>query len=103
MPFDRALYPENWEEISHYIRFVRAGGCCEWCGASSGSLHPVTGSVVVLTVAHLDHDTTHNDEDNLAALCQRCHLGHDAGLHARHRRYGRGCDEEHQLRLGLSA
>jgi hypothetical protein len=32
---------------------------------------------VVLTVAHLDHDVTHSDDANLAALCQRCHLLHD--------------------------
>jgi hypothetical protein len=103
MPFDRSRYPDDWEAISHYIRFVRAGGMCEWCGAVHGWAHPKTGAFVVLTTAHLDHDTTNRDEDNLAALCQRCHLGHDAGLHARHRRYGRGCDEDHQLRLELAA
>lgn len=39
---------------------------------------------VVLTVAHLDHDTTNNDDTNLKSLCQRCHLRHDAKLHAQH-------------------
>lgn len=33
--------------------------------------------LVVLTVAHLDQDTTNNDPANLKALCQRCHLNHD--------------------------
>lgn len=37
---------------------------------------------VVLTIAHLDHDTTNNADDNLRALCQRCHLKHDARQHA---------------------
>ena len=32
---------------------------------------------VVLTVAHLDHDTTNNDDSNLKALCQRCHNRYD--------------------------
>lgn len=32
---------------------------------------------VVLTVAHLDQDTRNDDLDNLAALCQRCHLNYD--------------------------
>ena len=32
---------------------------------------------VVLTVAHLDHDTTNNDPENLRALCQRCHNRYD--------------------------
>ena len=38
---------------------------------------------IVLTVAHLDHDPTNNDRANLRALCQRCHLAHDAKHHAR--------------------
>jgi 5-methylcytosine-specific restriction endonuclease McrA len=37
---------------------------------------------IVLTIAHLDHDTTNNEMSNLAALCQRCHLRYDARLHA---------------------
>lgn len=32
---------------------------------------------VVLTVAHLDHDTSNNDLLNLRHLCQRCHNRHD--------------------------
>lgn len=39
-------------------------------------------TVIVLTVAHLDHDTANNSDENLAALCQRCHLRHDAKHHA---------------------
>jgi 5-methylcytosine-specific restriction endonuclease McrA len=37
---------------------------------------------IVLTIAHLDHDPRNNDDANLAALCQRCHLRHDAPQHA---------------------
>ena len=33
---------------------------------------------IVLTIAHLDHDISNNDYDNLAALCQRCHNTYDA-------------------------
>ena len=47
-------------------------------------LDPVTDSRVVLTVAHLDHDTGNNDPGNLRAMCQRCHLTYDAKLHAAH-------------------
>jgi 5-methylcytosine-specific restriction endonuclease McrA len=36
-------------------------------------------TVVVLTVAHLDHGTDHGDPANLRALCQRCHNRHDQG------------------------
>lgn len=38
---------------------------------------------VVLTIAHLDHDPTNNDETNLRALCQLHHLRLDAGEHAK--------------------
>lgn len=78
----RALYPKNWRELSKRIRFERAKNRCEWCGAENYQPHPVTGLKVILTVAHVDHDPTHNDEENLAALCQRCHLRHDAKEHA---------------------
>ncbi len=83
----RHLYPADWEAISLAIR-DRAGWCCEGsprypeCRARHGELHPVTGSRVVLTVAHLDHDTTNNDPANLRAMCQRCHLTYDAAHHA---------------------
>jgi hypothetical protein len=36
---------------------------------------------VVLACAHLDHDPGNNDPVNLAALCQRCHMLHDAAEH----------------------
>jgi hypothetical protein len=39
-------------------------------------------TVIVLTIAHLDHDTTNNADSNLLALCQRCHLSYDAKHHA---------------------
>jgi 5-methylcytosine-specific restriction endonuclease McrA len=82
MPFHRDRYPANWEAISQRIR-ARANGRCEFCGAENYQPHPITGSKVILTVAHLDHDTTHNTDDNLKALCQRCHLTYDAKHHAK--------------------
>ena len=36
---------------------------------------------IVLTIAHLDHTPENNDPDNLQALCQKCHLAHDAPHH----------------------
>lgn len=32
---------------------------------------------IILTVAHLDHKLVNHEDDNLAALCQRCHLNYD--------------------------
>ena len=107
MPMIRSRYPKDWKVISARIRFDRAKGRCEWCGALNGSAgyrnrageyiqlwedwhdaeewppddgcRPVR---IVLTVAHIDHDTMNNSDKNLAALCQRCHLCHDAKHHA---------------------
>ncbi len=79
-------YPANWKEISKYVRFERAKGKCEFCGAEHGKPHPVTGSIVVLTTAHLDHTPENCDLDNLKALCQKCHLTYDAEHHAKNRK-----------------
>jgi hypothetical protein len=76
-PENKARYPRDWKAISKRIRFERAGNRCEWCGAENHQPHPVTGSKVVLTVAHLDHDLVDHSDENLAALCQRCHLTYD--------------------------
>lgn len=83
-PENRKRYPKNWKEISNRIRFERAKGRCEFdgCGAEHGKPHPITGSIVVLTVAHLDHTPENCEDDNLKAACQRCHLTYDAKLHA---------------------
>lgn len=40
---------------------------------------------VVLACAHLDHDPSDSAFDRLAALCQRCHMIHDAPEHRRRR------------------
>lgn len=87
MPMDRSKYPDNWEEISLSAR-QDAGWRCQGspaypdCRAEQGKPHPVTGSKVVLTVAHLDHNPQNNDPDNLRVWCQRCHLTYDAKYHA---------------------
>lgn len=41
---------------------------------------------VSLSCAHLNHDLSDNSAENLAALCQRCHLMHDRPEHLRRRR-----------------
>ncbi|NPV54540.1 MAG: HNH endonuclease [Firmicutes bacterium] len=92
----RHFYPDNWGEISRSVR-ERSGWKCEWCGAEARKPHPVTGSVVVLTVAHLDHDPTNNDPENLRALCQLCHNRHDMPIRAWNRKYK---PASNQLKLG---
>jgi 5-methylcytosine-specific restriction endonuclease McrA len=87
-PENRARYPKDWKAIAAAIR-ERAADRCEGspaypdCRAKNGRAHPVTGSNVVLTVAHLDHTPENCEPSNLRAMCQRCHLTYDAPLHAR--------------------
>jgi hypothetical protein len=44
---------------------------------------------IVLTVSHTDHVIENCDPSNRRALCQRCHLRHDAPLHAANARITR--------------
>lgn len=86
-PEERARYPADWPAISRRIREERAAGRCECtgeccahdgpCGAVNGEAHPVTGSKVVLTVAHLNHTPEDCRPENLRAMCQRCHTTYD--------------------------
>jgi hypothetical protein len=38
---------------------------------------------IVLTVAHLDHQPENCADENLKAMCQRCHLRYDVDHHRR--------------------
>ena len=82
MPINYASYPKDWKLRSRFVRFYRARNRCEGGGAENGEPHPVTGSKVVLTVAHV-YDMDHMAASllNLAALCQKCHLNHDRQHH----------------------
>jgi hypothetical protein len=96
MPVDWKKYPADWKNIVARIR-ARSGDRCECsgecgrhecarqpCGAVNHQPHPISGSRVVLTTAHLDHDPSSSDESRMRHLCQRCHLHLDRGLHAQH-------------------
>ena len=95
MPVDYATYPKEWKAISQRIR-LRSGGQCE-CEGECG-LHRTTPGPrrcierngqpakwakgkVVLTVAHLNHQPMDCRDENLKAMCQRCHLRYDMTHH----------------------
>lgn len=93
-PEDRHRYPsrDEWARIRTRI-LERARGRCECtgrCGHDHGGRcdeidrHPALyfRGRVVLTLAHLDHQPENNADENLAALCQRCHLAYDRDHHA---------------------
>lgn len=90
-PENRARYPADWKTVIVPAVRARSGGRCEGspaypdCRAENGKPHPVTGSTVVLTVAHLEHDDLETrDISRLRDWCQRCHNTYDAP----HRRAG---------------
>jgi len=85
MPIDYSKYPDDWEEIRQAI-LARAENKCELCGAENHKPHWKTGSIVVLTIHHIDRDKTNNSEINLIALCQRCHLRLDLEIHINKRK-----------------
>lgn len=102
MPMKRELYPADWPDISRRIR-DRAGQRCEECGVPNyadivrdgdawemfdadrvARRHPYPRVThIVLTVHHRDADPSNNQDDNLVALCQRCHFAADMDLHKR--------------------
>lgn len=105
-PENRNRYPADWPEVrARILRRAKVGSDafhytvgtlprCECAGECERGTHrgrcpnvqgrPAygTGSTVVLTIAHLDHIPEHNDDGNLKAMCQGCHLHYDREHHA---------------------
>lgn len=81
-PSEVARYPANWRDVVARIR-ARSGNRCESipgqpaCGAGQSERHPITHAIVILTVAHLDHQPENCADENLRHLCQRCHNRYD--------------------------
>lgn len=74
-PENKNRYPKNWKEIRQRI-LKRANNRCEFCGIENYIIKE-NGSSVVLTIAHLDHTPENCTNDNLRALCQKCHNSYD--------------------------
>lgn len=106
--FDPSRYPPDWPSIRLQIKH-QANDRCEFCGVpnrawgardclgrwhseveinempsyTANALFPAGPHFfrIVLTVAHLCHDTMCRDPTDLRALCQRCHLNYDRPRH----------------------
>lgn len=109
MPIDYSKYPKNWKSEIRPAILERDGNCCKFCGVENysyifrndiggwfycedwlnmkkrgGGFYITNGDgrvKIVLTIAHLDHNIENNNYDNLAALCQKCHLKYDKKHH----------------------
>lgn len=105
MPINYKDYPANWKTEIRPAILKRANDRCEVCGVINYSyvfrcddgtwfyaedwllvqknkvgFYRTKGDgrvKIVLTIAHLDHDTKNNDYSNLKAMCQRCHNRYD--------------------------
>ena len=67
-----------WDEASRSWRSDRGKRITIRAGFS---LAAVQTTYVVIACEHLDHDPGNNQPSNLRALCQRCHMIHDAAEH----------------------
>lgn len=106
MPCDYKKYHPEWKTRIRPDILERDKHSCKFCGVRNHSiihrygkgvndwvywaegmeseawtLDGLKSTQIVLTIAHLDHNKKNNDYDNLAALCQKCHLGIDLKHH----------------------
>lgn len=111
MPCDYKNYPPNWKTEIRPAILERDNHCCYFCGVKNKtlirrfgngmsdweywpegmegeawSLDGLKSTLIILTIAHLDHNTQNNDYDNLVALCQKCHLNYDKHHHRKNTR-----------------
>jgi hypothetical protein len=107
MPWRRSDYPADWAAI-RVTMLARARGRCEGtplspnCEAVAYEDHPQTGSLVILTMAHLCRcNPLCGEPSHLRMLCQRCHNSLDADTRARHASTTRRKQQEAQGQLSF--
>ena len=89
----------SWAEVEQ-IRAEPTAALEETAGMTWKRLKFHGLTKIVLTVAHLDRDSTNNDRENLACLCQQCHLNYDRpSQHIPNRKYGRFHTKHPQLKI----
>lgn len=111
------IYPHDWKEIVAKIR-LRSGDRCECLGECGLHLSKIgirrcverhrqkaqyALGRVILTTAHLCHDSECRDLGHLRHMCNRCHLRLDVDQHMKNaaetRRLKKEYDERNQLRF----
>lgn len=99
MPMDKSRYPKDWDAISLRIR-QRENWRCKFCGVEDGTRR--NGARIVLTVAHHpDPDPMNCADENLQALCQRCHNRLDGPMRRQHAAETRRRKQEEAGQLAL--
>lgn len=93
----RLFYSAHWETVVRPAALERAGYRCQDCGLAHGAVgyrthglfHPVPVRrrrgqklvIIRLQVAHANNLPGDDQPENLLALCARCHLLRDRGVH----------------------
>jgi hypothetical protein len=72
IPTGNAMVPRRQAIARRVATAAYPVRCCVVCGLQLPTC---------LTIAHLDHNSGHNDPDNLAFMCQMHHWMYDAGLY----------------------
>ena len=127
MPWNKKLYPANWNEIAFKIK-QKSKWTCEQCGticrrpkedlfsfskriqgknkhildwANQTAVSEIFNhpQKFTLTVAHLDHNPANCDRSNLKALCAPCHCRYDTTSGARAIKKRLKAEREGQLSL----
>ncbi|GAB3550651.1 hypothetical protein [Spirosoma fluminis] len=110
MSIDRKNYPPNWEERSRRFRAEVAHDQCQRCGVTHGTVYPKGPDlkseypatrivIVMINTAHRYRDVSRSDDEDLIALCPRCHAYYDLDDSLAKRSYGVNYAGDHQLKL----
>ena len=77
MPVDWSKYPPDWKDIAARIK-DEAGWKCQQCSRQCRFPdEPFDTHQRTLTVAHINHVESDCSDENLVALCPKCHLAYD--------------------------
>lgn len=123
MPYDRTLYPDNWDQLASQVKDA-ANWTCQECGRPCRKPGVRWGDFAVflnlkhpqwfiaevldqepkpqrftLTVSHQDQNPSNNDPANLRALCSVCHLEYDKSATQQFRRRQVNLERQGQIRL----